>query len=84
MPETKTPILVTEGEAARLLSVSRAALRRWRREGRGPKFTRLERCIRYSVRSLERWIAENSSDTKKAADCESATGREVRRDSAAL
>ena len=30
MQEVKEPIVVTEGEAARLLSVSRAALRRWR------------------------------------------------------
>jgi hypothetical protein len=68
MQEVKEPIVVTEGEAARLLSVSRAALRRWRREGRGPEFTRLERCVRYKTKSIEWWIAENSSGNRKACD----------------
>jgi hypothetical protein len=68
MQDTKQPILVTEVEAARLLSISRAALRRWRREGRGPAFARLERCIRYSIRSIECWLAENSSTNNKVAD----------------
>jgi hypothetical protein len=72
MQDFNQPIVVTEGEAARLLSVSRAALRRWRREKRGPEFLRLERCVRYKVRSIESWLEENSSGNKKAADSQSA------------
>ena len=53
--------LINEKQAARLLACSVAALRRWRREGRGPEFTRLERCVRYSARALARFVAENSS-----------------------
>jgi hypothetical protein len=63
------PIVVTERQAAHLRSVSRAALRRWRREKRGPEFTRLERCIRYDLRSIERFLAEHSSEYEKAAEC---------------
>lgn len=77
------PQLLDEKQAAKLLSVSIAALRRWRAESRGPEFTRLERCIRYPVQSLERYLAENLSTTKKkAADRESAAQREVRVDDA--
>ena len=59
-------------QVARVLAVSIAALRRWRREGRGPEFTRLGRCIRYNVKSIECWLAENSSGNKKASDLQSA------------
>jgi hypothetical protein len=64
MEEFRDPIVVTERQAAHLLSVSRAALRRWRREKRGPEFTRLERCIRYDLRSIESFVTENSSGNK--------------------
>ena len=51
-----TPLFVNEREAARLLSVSVAALRRWRREGRGPRVTRIEHCVRYRVSDLEAFM----------------------------
>jgi hypothetical protein len=53
--------LLTEIQASRILAVSVGALRRWRREGRGPAFTRLERCVRYDVRALENFLADHSS-----------------------
>jgi Helix-turn-helix domain len=62
------PQMVSEKQAARILAVSIAALRRWRSEGRGPHFTRLERCVRYDIRAIEGFLAENSSSNKKAAD----------------
>jgi len=77
------PQLVTEAQAARMLAVSVAALRRWRREDRGPAFTRCERCIRYDLRAIERFLQENSSTKKKAADRKSAAEREVRGEHAA-
>jgi hypothetical protein len=76
--------LVNEGQAAKMLAVSIAALRRWRREGRGPRFTRCERCIRYDVRAIEHYLTENTSDNTKAADSGSAAQREVRGGHAAL
>jgi hypothetical protein len=69
------PQMVNEKQAARILAVSVAALRRWRREGRGPKFARLERCVRYSVKSIECWLAENSSGNGKIADLPSPAER---------
>ena len=72
------PQLITEKQAAQMLAVSLAALRRWRREGRGPRFARLQRCVRYDVRSIEAFLAENCSNDKKAADSRSAAQLEVR------
>jgi len=77
-PELQNIQLVNEREAARMLAVSVAALRRWRRENRGPAFTRCEACIRYDVRQLEKFLQQNSSVTAKAVDRESAARREVR------
>jgi hypothetical protein len=53
--------LLDERETSRMLHISTAALRRWRREHRGPEFVRLGRSVRYDLRSLERYLAENSS-----------------------
>ncbi len=58
MPETSN--LVRECEAARLLGVSVASMRRWRREGRGPAYVRVEGCIRYRVADLQAFMAANT------------------------
>jgi hypothetical protein len=57
---SETHLVVREREAGRLLGVSVAALRRWRRERRGPPFVRLERCIGYRVADLEAFVATNT------------------------
>jgi hypothetical protein len=54
------PMVVRERDAASLLGVSPAALRRWRRERRGPPFIRIEDCIGYRVADLEEFLAENT------------------------
>jgi len=58
--------IIREGEAARTLGVSVAALRRWRREGRGPAFVRIERCIGYRLCDLESFLSENLCCSTKA------------------
>ena len=70
------PQMLSEKQAARVLAVSIAALRRWRREGRGPEFTRLERCIRYNVKSIESWLAEHSSGNKVIPNSNLSVGAE--------
>lgn len=52
-------LIVREVEASQMLGISVAALRRWRREGRGPSFVRLERCIGYRLTDLQSFITEN-------------------------
>jgi Helix-turn-helix domain len=72
------PQLLNEREAAKILAVSVAALRRWRREKRGPQFVRCERCVRYALDDLSRFVSQHSSGNKKAADSQSAAGRQSR------
>ena len=76
--EQTLPQMINEKQAARLLAVSVAALRRWRREGRGPEFAHLERCVRYPVQAIERFLKDNSSANKKAANRKSSAQREAR------
>jgi predicted DNA-binding transcriptional regulator AlpA len=49
--------LLTEEEVARQLHVSLAALRRWRLEGRGPRFIKVSALVRYRPEELEQWLA---------------------------
>jgi len=78
LPTGMVPRMLNEKQTARMMSVSVAALRRWRHERRGPQFVRLERCVRYDMNSILRYLSENSSGNKKAADSRSAAEREVR------
>ncbi len=78
MDRAIVPQLLNEKEAAKILAVSIAALRRWRREKRGPQFVRCERCVRYALDELSRFVALNSSGNEKAADSRSAATQEVR------
>lgn len=51
--------LLTERQAAALLSVTPRALQKWRSNGRGPEFIRISsRCIRYRRIDLAAWTAD--------------------------
>ena len=63
-PEPETLKVVREPAAAKTLGVSKAALRRWRREGRGPSFIRLQRAIGYRVSDLEKFLLENTVEAR--------------------
>jgi predicted DNA-binding transcriptional regulator AlpA len=58
MESTKT-LALTEADVARQIGVSVGGLRKWRRQGTGPKFMRLGRLVRYSVGELETWLSAN-------------------------
>jgi len=49
---------MTEKEVAKLLNVSLACLRRWRLEGRGPKFRKFGSLVRYRGEDVEAWTSE--------------------------
>jgi len=58
--------VATEREAARITSLSRLTLQRYRRSGAGPKFIRLGvRRIGYRLSDLEAWMEERAE--KRAA-----------------
>ena len=53
-------LLLTEGEVAEVLKCTKSALRRWRREERGPRYVRVGRLIRYRQPDLELFIENNA------------------------
>jgi DNA-binding transcriptional MerR regulator len=65
--ETNGSILaVSEGEASRRLGgVSRAALRSWRSQGRGPKFVKAGRRVLYRLADLEAYLDANRVETAR-------------------
>ena len=50
---------LTEGEAAERLGLSRATLRAWRMQRKGPRFVRLGRAIRYLGADLDEFLQAN-------------------------
>ena len=48
--------LLSERDVARLLAVSVAALRKWRRQGFGPRFRKLGSAVRYHPADLDAWL----------------------------
>ena len=70
----KNQPLLNERQAAELLGVTVSALRRWRRESRGPSYFKLEKCIRYDLDALKKYLHLNCSDPTQCTSRESAIG----------
>ncbi len=51
-----TSRLLKEGEAAKILSLEVATLRRWRWSSRGPRFLKLGGAVRYELADIEAFI----------------------------
>jgi hypothetical protein len=64
--------LLYESDAAKILCVSPARLRRWRWEGDGPLYVRVGgpngRAVRYRASDLKRWMADNTVAAASAND----------------
>lgn len=64
-PSTVSPWLTTK-EAARHVGLHPDTLRRLRREGRGPRYSRVgPRFIRYSLEALDEWLKSHESKSLK-------------------
>ncbi|MBS1856110.1 MAG: helix-turn-helix domain-containing protein [Acidobacteria bacterium] len=50
-------VCVDERQVAAQLNVKPATLRKWRFLGRGPKFLRVGRAVRYRITDIEAWLA---------------------------
>lgn len=58
--EAQTQLLTTQ-ETAQLVRMSVETLKRWRRQGIGPRPTRVgPKAIRYDRAEVERWLHSNS------------------------
>ena len=49
-------------DLAVLLDVPISTIEHWRSEGKGPRFAKLGRHVRYTDASVSAWIAENEHD----------------------
>ena len=55
---------LTERDVAELLGLSVATLRAWRHRGKGPRFLRLGRSVRYLPSDLADFVRASAVDTK--------------------
>jgi hypothetical protein len=59
-PEKQIVALLTEGQSAQRLGVSLSTLRRWRKNGVGPKFFLLGGILRYRIVDLDEFVARHT------------------------
>ncbi len=62
-PTFDTTRALTEREVADLLGLSVATLRAWRHRGKGPRFLRLGRSVRYLPADLTDFVRASAVDT---------------------
>jgi predicted DNA-binding transcriptional regulator AlpA len=55
-----------ERDAARYICYTQAALRSWRRKGRGPAYIRYGRSVRYLRSDLDAWLARHRVEPTEA------------------
>ncbi len=58
MPSNNSHPLLTETEAAALLGLKVATLRRWRWAGKGPRFLKIGGAVRYDPADLEAFMRD--------------------------
>ena len=63
----RPPALLTVGEVAALLKVSRSALNKWRVYGSGPRFVYVGRRVRYRPADIAAFIADSTRTSTSAA-----------------
>jgi predicted DNA-binding transcriptional regulator AlpA len=54
------PILIDERQLEQLYNIRRKTAQRWRLEGRGPRFLKLEGLVRYRLSDIEIWIEQST------------------------
>lgn len=62
-------------EAARFLGAAKDTLLTWRQRGRGPRFHKIGRRVRYDVRDLEAFIAAGAVGASPAGHADRVTGK---------
>jgi len=59
--------IIGETELAQWADLSVAVLRKWRREGRGPRYLKLGRLVRYRVRDVDLWLNAHAVERGRKA-----------------
>lgn len=60
----QTPRALTEREVGARLGLSVATLRAWRHRGKGPRFLRLGRSVRYVPSDVDEFVRASAVDTQ--------------------
>lgn len=50
--------------AAEHLGLAKVTLDMWRSQGRGPRFVKMGRAVRYRMSDLDRWVEDHSQDAR--------------------
>jgi excisionase family DNA binding protein len=61
---TRRPAALTERQVAEQLGLSVATLRAWRHRGKGPRFLRLGRSVRYLPADVDEFVRVSAVDTQ--------------------
>ena len=64
-------------EAADYVGCSVAALRTWKRQGRGPKYFRLGKLLRYRKADLDEWILDQIATPKPSISSEASNATDA-------
>ena len=64
MDSTRRTTALTERQVAEQLGLSVATLRAWRHRGKGPRFLRLGRSVRYLPADVEEFVRASAVDTQ--------------------
>jgi predicted DNA-binding transcriptional regulator AlpA len=62
---SETPRALTEREVADRLGLSVATLRAWRFRGKGPRYLRLGRAVRYLPADIDDFVRTSAVDTRR-------------------
>lgn len=52
--------LLDDAQAAKFLNIATGTLPVWRTKGKGPKYLKISKCVRYRVADLEEYIQKNT------------------------
>lgn len=65
-------MLITAQDTANKLGIKRQLLDQWRCQGKGPKFIRMGRMIRYRPDDVDQWIADNEASPARDSSAKAA------------
>ncbi|WP_295440835.1 helix-turn-helix domain-containing protein [Sphingorhabdus sp. EL138] len=60
--------LITPKQLAEMFAVNENTLEKWRLQGIGPKFIKIQRNVRYAANDVDRWTNEHTFASTKIAD----------------
>jgi excisionase family DNA binding protein len=65
--DTVKPGYLKPADAARYLGISTSQIRALCRKGRGPRFVRVGRSVRFPLQALDAWMSEHAVDQRESA-----------------